>query len=100
MFSNQNPRIETIIAPVRSYSLSIITNGAVLVIGTSNLFFSNCDLINSPNCPGVAESEKLEIYTRKFAFSGIKTLCFFNKIDQRRNKAIQLVLTTPSIIGT
>ena len=65
MFNSQNPIIETIIAPVRSDNLSIMTSGAVLVTGTSNLFFNNCDLISSPSCPGVADIEKLAMYMRK-----------------------------------
>ena len=57
---NHNPRIETNIAPVKSYSRSMMINGAVFATGMLNLFFNNCDFINYPSCPGVADNEKLD----------------------------------------
>ena len=99
MFSNQNPRIETITAPVKSDNLSIITNGAVLVIGTSNLFFNNCDFTSSPSCPGVADIEKLDMYIRKPCLRGTEIALFFSSIVHLRNNAHQLTLTSVSITG-
>lgn len=93
------PNIETIIAPIRSYNLSIKTNGAVLDTGTSNLSFSNFDLINSPNWPGVAESEKLAKNIIRLGLIGIEISKFFKRIDHLTKSTSQLAKIVLRING-
>ena len=81
------------------YNLSTNTNGAVLETGTSNLSFSNFDLINSPNWPGVAESEKLAKNIIKFDFIGIEMCKFFKRIDHLTKSTSQLAKIIPRING-
>jgi hypothetical protein len=87
------------IAPIRSYVLSIIIRGAVLEIGTLNLFFNNFDLTTSPTAPGVADNAKLEIKIIKFDFNGIEIFRFFNSNVHRINNTHQLSETNIRIRG-
>ena len=77
----------------------MMTRGAVFATGMLNLFFNNCDFINSPSCPGVADNEKLDKYMTKLDLKGIETLTFFNKIVHLKKSTNQLIDTKDIISG-